>query len=130
MNLLTNGGNYGWDPVPGYDQSVPMTDLAIPGAVPASWSSGQPTVATSGVVFLTGSAWQGYEGTLLVATLKNSRLQLMGFDHLGRFILLETPATLAGTFGRLRTPAMGPDGALYVTTSNGSEDRILRVAPT
>jgi glucose/arabinose dehydrogenase len=38
-----------------------------------------------------------------------------------------TPAALDNTYGRLRTPVQGPDGALYVTTANGSNDRILRV---
>ena len=43
INLLVSGGNYGWDPVPGYNESVPMTDLTkYPAAVEAKWSSGQP----------------------------------------------------------------------------------------
>ena len=41
INLLAAGRNYGWDPVPGYNQSVAMTDLVkFPGAVEARWSSG------------------------------------------------------------------------------------------
>ena len=36
---------------------------------------------------------------------------------------------LDGTYGRLRTPMLGPAGALYVTTSSGSGDRILKVVP-
>ena len=43
VNLLREGANYGWDPdggAGGYDESVPMTDPDIPGAVPAVWSSG------------------------------------------------------------------------------------------
>jgi len=32
-------------------------------------------------------------------------------------------------YGRLRSVVQGPDGALYVTTSNGSGDRIIRIAP-
>ena len=31
VNLLKNGGDYGWNPVPGYNESVPMTDQWPPG---------------------------------------------------------------------------------------------------
>jgi glucose/arabinose dehydrogenase len=34
---------------------------------------------------------------------------------------------LDGRFGRLRAVVVGPGGALYVSSSNGSTDRILRV---
>ena len=63
-------------------------------------------------------------------------MRLLRFTPDGTLIN-ETPIVpeLHGRFGRLRTPMMGPDGALYVTTSNavsfaGSPpyaDRILRV---
>jgi glucose/arabinose dehydrogenase len=44
---------------------------------------------------------------------------------------------LQGEYGRLRTPVVGPDGALYVLTSNrdgrgapaDEDDRILRIPP-
>ena len=40
INLLVSGGNYGWNPVPGYNESVSMTDLVeFPAAVAARWSS-------------------------------------------------------------------------------------------
>src|SRR3712207_7912525 len=45
------GANFGWDPTAdgrGYDESVAMTDEEIQGAVPAVWSSGSSTIATSG----------------------------------------------------------------------------------
>ncbi|HYJ27821.1 MAG TPA: PQQ-dependent sugar dehydrogenase, partial [Nocardioides sp.] len=29
VNLLVAGGDYGWNPVPGYDESVPMTDQSL-----------------------------------------------------------------------------------------------------
>ena len=42
---------------------------------------------------------------------------------------VQTPPELAGTYGRLRTPRLGPDGNLYVTSDNGGGDVILRVTP-
>lgn len=58
VNLLVPGGNYGWRPdrEPGtYDESVPMTDPErVPGAIPAVWSSGSPTIATPGLAFAAG----------------------------------------------------------------------------
>jgi glucose/arabinose dehydrogenase len=78
VNLLTKGGNYGWNPVPGYNEAVPMTDTAqFPSAVRARWSSGVPTVATSGATFLTGSAWGKWEGALAVAELKNTGVRVL-----------------------------------------------------
>ena len=131
INLLVKGGNYGWDPVPGYNQAVPMTDLGqFPGALEARWSSGDPTLATSGGIFLDGDDWDEWEGRLAVATLKASELHIFDFTPNGTFVSQVVVLELDGTYGRLRTPMMGPDGALYLTTSNGSGDRILKVVPS
>ena len=131
INRLLAGGNYGWNPVPGYNESVPMTDLAeFPNAVPARWASGAPTVATSGADFLVGAQWGEWEGALAVAALKDSRLLVMLMNAAGTITRVDTPAVLNGTHGRLRAVRMGPDGNLYLTTSNGSNDQILRVSPT
>ena len=68
VNLVVKGDNYGWDPVPGYDESTPMTDLTkFPTATSAMWRSGFPTVATSGATFLTDPRWGAWRGALAVA---------------------------------------------------------------
>ncbi len=130
INLLVAGRNYGWNPVPGYNESVPMTDFVeYPDAVEAKWSSGSATLATSGGIFLEGNQWGVWEGRLAVATLADSKLRLFEFTPDGAFVSQVVVAELDGAFGRLRTPILGPDGALYVSTSNGgSSDRILRIA--
>ena len=82
INLLVSG-NFGWDPVPGYNESVPMTDLEkFPDAVPAVWSSGSPTLALAGATFIEGSAWGSWDGALAVATLKAEHLHLSSIEFL------------------------------------------------
>ena len=45
-------------------------------------------------------------------------------------VVATTALTQAEGFGRIRTLMQGPDGALWFTTSNGTNDRIVRIAPT
>ena len=129
INLLVAGGNYGWNPGPGYDERVPMTDLlTYPAAVEAKWSSAYPTIAASGAVFLDGAGWGVWNGRLAVASLKDASLRVFEFDAAGALLSETLAPELDGTHGRLRSPVLGPDGALYITTSNGrGRDRILQV---
>ena len=132
VNLLQPGGNYGWDPDGGgrYDESVPMTDEGIEGAVPAVWSSGRPTLAPSGATFLDGEQWGAYDGLLLVALLKARGVLALRLDDDGALVEQFRLPELDGAFGRLRSVAQGVDGALYATTDNGGNgDRLLRITP-
>ncbi|MDQ5854813.1 MAG: PQQ-dependent sugar dehydrogenase [Actinomycetota bacterium] len=135
INVLRAGGNYGWDPSSGgtedsYDESVPMTDLQrFPDAVPAVWSSGRDIQAISGAAFLTGEQWGNMQGLLAVAALRGSKLLLMRVDSDGTVAGAGQLPQLDDSYGRLRAVRPGLDGALYVTTSNGDDDKVLRVAP-
>lgn len=135
VNVLELGGNYGWDPSQGgtvdsYDESVPMTDLdRFPDAVRPAWTTGDMTEAICGTDFLTGDQWGELEGSLAVASLRGSKLILLGVDDNGEITKRSDPAELDGEYGRLRAARTGPDGALYVTTSNGDNDLLLRVTP-
>jgi glucose/arabinose dehydrogenase len=129
VNLLSPGGNYGWNPVPGYNEAVPMTDQSLPGTqIDARWSSGVPTIATSGASFVRGSNWGSYDGSLAVAALKGSRVVFMTFDAAGQLLSTQTPAALQA-FGRLRSVTRANNGDLLITTANGTADRVLRVHP-
>ncbi len=125
INALVAGGNYGWNPVPGYDESKPMTAA---GGIAAQWSSGFPTIAPSGATFLVGRAWGTWEGALAVATLKNRTLRIFFLDANGALVDQVIPTELSGTYGRLRSVTRGPAGTIYVTTDNGGgNDRILQI---
>jgi glucose/arabinose dehydrogenase len=128
VNVLQAGGNYGWDPVPGYDETRPMTDLVkFPNAIVAQWSSGSPTIAPSGATFVTGSQWGVWNGALAVAVLKAQQLRVFFVNAAGNITGSVTALT---SYGRLRSVVQGPDGNLYVSTDNGGNaDVILRVTP-
>ena len=116
VNILTAGGNYGY---PLYRGPVNK-----PGFIDPAWSSGNVTLATSGGEFLTGAGWGAWQGSLVVATLKEQDLR--------RFELFDSSARQAdvlfdNVWGRLRTPRLAPDGSLYLTTDNGTGDRVIRV---
>ncbi|MFD1826737.1 PQQ-dependent sugar dehydrogenase [Mumia zhuanghuii] len=130
VNALFRKGNYGWNPVPGYNESVPMTDHGLPGKQRSPrWRSGGSTLATTGAAWLRGSVWGNRSGRVLAVTaLKAEQIRLLRFDRRGR--LRGQSVALRGQYGRLRAVTVGPGGALYVSTSNGGgNDRILRVLP-
>jgi glucose/arabinose dehydrogenase len=132
VNRLQPGANYGWDPATGgdgYDESVPMTDEDIEGAVPAVWSSGSPTLATSGAAFVEGSSWGEYDGALLIGLLKDTGVLALRLDDQGAVVEQFRVPELDDEYGRIREVRQGRDGALYVTTDNGGDDRLLRVTP-
>jgi glucose/arabinose dehydrogenase len=133
VNLLRPGGNYGYDPAGpkgGYDESVPMTDTSIPGAIEAVWSSGAHTIATCGGTFLDGAQWGAYDGLMLLGALKGQGVLALRLDHDGALVDQFRLPELEGKHGRIRTVQQGADGDLYVTTDNGGdEDQLLRVRP-
>ncbi len=74
--------------------------------------------------FVSAQAWGLWAGSLFVASLEESdlrRFTLDGGAAVQRDVLLDR------RYGRLRSPVLGPNGALYVTTSNGAGDRIVRL---
>jgi glucose/arabinose dehydrogenase len=119
IDEVSAGANFGWPAVLG-----PIG--ASRGFADPAWSSGTSTLAVAGAAFLSGSDWGAWSDSLVVATLKEQDLR--------RFSVADTHVTERGRlldqkYGRLRAVTAIPDGSLLVTTSNGSGDRIVRLAP-
>lgn len=131
VNRLVRGGDYGWNPVPGYNEEVPMTDQSLPGKqYAARWRSGDPTVAPGGGTFVYGKRWGALNGSLAVALLKDEELLFMAFGPKGFNPTVRKPAALDGRFGRLRTVVRLQTGNLLVTTdADGGQGRVLLVRP-
>lgn len=124
INVILRGGNYGWPLVLG---SVGMDAYIDPVVF---WPRATPP---AGMAF--------FRGDLYVATLRGEALIRIGLARNDgayevRFIeRLFAADWFRGEYGRLRHVAAGPDGSLYVLTSNldgrgtprNGDDKILRL---
>jgi glucose/arabinose dehydrogenase len=135
VNHIIAGGNYGYacwsgaaNPGPAQDGSAGQRCGPASDYLPPLWASGNPTLATSGAAFLPDDGWGSWGGSLIVSTLKEGDLR--------RFVLSDGDRRLAMVatlldqeFGRLRAVVIGPQGELYLSTSNANgNDQIIRVA--
>lgn len=131
INRLRPGRNYGWPCWTGRSTPYDTSGCSSASAYkPPVWSSGTSgTLATSNGVFMTGTAWGSWRRDLFVATLKESDVRRFVSNDTGSD-LDQRSVLFNGRWGRLRG-AVRPPGTslLYLTTSNGSDDRIIRVRP-
>ncbi|MEU8050784.1 MULTISPECIES: PQQ-dependent sugar dehydrogenase [Micromonospora] len=119
VNLVVAGGNYGWPTVEGRGNDPRFRDPLL------VWTTAEASPS--------GATIAG--NRLFVAALRGTRLWNVPLDGAGG---AGTPvAELVGAYGRLRTVEYGPDGWLWVATSNrdgrgspaATDDRILRFPP-
>jgi glucose/arabinose dehydrogenase len=71
--------------------------------------------------------WKAWDGMLAVAFLKDKQLKLIGVGEHGE--QGQTTSLFKDQFGRLRAVVQGPDGNLYITTDNGTNDKIMKIIP-
>ena len=127
INRLQPGRNYGW-PVIEADQTRAGMETPI--------LFFSPSIAPSGASFYTGTAITGFRQNLFVGALAGQHLLRVRFEPNDPNRVAATERLLAGRFGRIRDVVTGPDGALYLCTSNrdgrntpvASDDRIVRLS--
>ena len=125
INVIERGRNYGW-PIIEADQTRPDMVTPVTFYVPA--------VAPSGASFYRGTQIPAFRNQLFVATLRGMALLRITVD--GRRITAQE-RLIENRYGRLRDVVSGPDGYLYVCTSNrdgrttpvADDDRVLRIVP-
>lgn len=129
LTVATAGANLGWPDVFGCQTGAGFTAPSL------VWREAVPP---GGAAIYTGTEISSWKGNLLIGTLGSKNLQRIIFDADGS-VRSETyfAGDPPGGFGRLRDVVMGPDGGLYVTTSNcdgrgecgADRDGIYRLRP-
>jgi len=119
INLIKKGSNYGWPKIEGGKTEVGME-------LPKLHSGSESTWAPASLVY--------YKGKLFFGGLRGEALYEVSVvgETIG-----QVKTYFHKTFGRLRTVRLGPDGMLYLTTSNQDgrgkpipeDDRIIKVNP-
>ncbi len=126
LNIAQAGKNHGW-PVITYGRNYGTGTVIGKGTeradvVPAlrTWV---PSIAPSGLAFLTSDRYPGWKGSLFTGALRDEALHRLQFD--GTRLVQEE--RLLGDFGaRIRDVRQGPDGWLYVLTDE-RDGRIVRL---
>lgn len=111
LNYAEPGANYGWPEVEGTGGAPEFVDPLV------TWSTAEASPSGAEVV----------GDTMYVAALRGQRLWTVPVagGEAG-----EPVAVLEGTLGRIRTVELGPDGWLWVATSNGAgQDKVIRYRP-
>lgn len=129
VNIVEAGKNYGWPIVHHRETREGMVSPLL---------EYTPAVAPSGASFCRCPLLPSFVNDFFFATLRGERLIRVRLDPKDRRRVAETEALFTDVYGRLRDVEPGPDGALYVATSNRDgrgrprpgDDRILRVVET
>jgi glucose/arabinose dehydrogenase len=128
LNLVVKGRNYGWPKARGSEHPKPFT------APLRAWT---PAIAPAGAAFYNGDRCPAWKGRFFFAGLRGASLFCATFDAEQPDRIVDMRRLLEKQFGRLRAVEQGPDGYLYITTSNrdrrgtpaDNDDRVLRLVP-
>ena len=127
INIPEAGKNYGWPVITwGVDYSgAKIGEGTHKEGMEQPVYYWDPSIATSGMAFYTGTLFPEWKGDVFVGGLASQILAHVDLD--GDKVVGWEP--LLSDFGeRIRDVVQGPDGALYLLTDN-VEGRIVRVVP-
>ncbi len=128
VNVIEAGKNYGWPKIIGGEHDPEFVDPII--------HTGEDTWAPSGATFYYSKNIPEWTNKYFVATLRGAHLRMLDLN-LEENQVISSEALFSNTYGRLRDASIGPDGNLYLLTSNRdgrgtpaeNDDRILKIIP-
>ena len=139
INRIEMGRNYGWPTVHGKcDGDVGAAELSFCSSnqVVEPMAIWTPTIAPAGLAYYDADLIPEFRRSLIFATLKDATLYRLALSSDGASVT-STEKLFVRDFGRLRAVLVGPDGSIYIGTSNRdgrgtpmpTDDRIIRIRP-
>jgi len=124
INIISAGKNYGWPKASfgiNYNDTKFTDDTSLPGMEDPIhyWT---PSIAPSGMAFVTSDKYPNWKGNVLVGSLKFQYLNLCTLDN--NKVIKEDK--LLDNIGRVRCVRQAPDGYIYVAVQNLG---IVRLTP-
>ena len=128
LNRSLPGLNYGW-PVIGYGVNYGgsnLHDAVAEEGMEQPKHYWVPSIATSGLLIYTGSAFPEWQGNMFVGGLAGQQIARLTMD--GTAVASEE--TLFTNRGRVRDLHQGPDGNIYIVIDGGvRQQTLLRMVP-
>jgi glucose/arabinose dehydrogenase len=125
INIIQSGANYGW-PVISYGvnySGTSFTDLTEKEGMQQPIWYWVPSIAPSGMTFVTSDVYPDWKGKVIVGSLKFAYLVALELD--GNKVLSQE--TLFPGIGRVRNVKQGADGYIYVATDGTG---IFKIVPS
>ncbi|MEL4307449.1 PQQ-dependent sugar dehydrogenase [Joostella sp. CR20] len=123
INVIKKGANFGW-PIITYGENyngTAITDITKKEGMEQPLYYWVPSIAPSGMTFVTSDVYPDWKGSLMVGSLK--------FGYLERLVLKDNKVVkrekLVEGEGRIRNVIQGPDGYLYVGVESKGVVKIL-----
>jgi aldose sugar dehydrogenase len=126
INIIERFSNYGWPNVTGSCDGAEISFCNANNVKAPLASSGNVTLAYSGLDFYTSTTIPQFGNCLLLATLKNQTLYAYKLNSTGTSVA-SVNGFLANKYGRLRDICVSPQGRVYICTSNGNNDKIIEI---
>ncbi|WP_339725760.1 PQQ-dependent sugar dehydrogenase [uncultured Paraglaciecola sp.] len=123
INIIQPGANYGW-PVISYGvnySGTSFTDLTEKEGMQQPAWYWVPSIAPSGMTFVTSDIYPDWKGKIIVGSLKFAYLVILELD--GNKVVSQE--TLFPGIGRVRNVKQGADGYLYVATDGAGIFKIV-----
>lgn len=126
VNIITKGGNYGWPNVHGFCNLPAEQTFCNDSNVVEPLRAWSPTLAVCGLDYYNHPMFPALQNSLLMTTLKDQTLYQLTLNSLGNDITAVT-AIPNISYGRLRDICISPTGKIYLSTSNGNDDKIIEL---